>query len=274
MCKFKAINLLLLLVLFVGSSCTRAAGETSAIKPVIGINTDIDGDSPEVSKINTQYIDAIGKAGGIPVLLPPMSADDLAQILPKLDGVMMIGGDDYPPSLYKQEKDPAVSIMKSKRSDFDMILAKAVLACKGMPFLGICAGCQALNIASGGSLTQDIPSMKPESKVKHASPNGWKSGFQKHAVMLEKESKLASALGQTSFDVVTSHHQCVDATGEGLTVSARSADGLTEAIESKAGDRFLLGVQWHPERDFGSNQKLFETFVTMAKKFKESPGVR
>lgn len=234
-------------------------------KPIIAINTDVEGENPEKSAINSQYVDAIRKAGGIPILLPPMSSDDLSTLMPNIDGVMMIGGLDYPPTLYKQEQDKSVSLMSPRRSDFDIILAKSVLADNTMPFLGICAGCQAMNIAAGGSLLQDIPSMKPDSKIKHASPHGWKNGFNKHQVDFEKDSKLAKAFQKNSLEVVTSHHQCVDKPADGFTVIAKTSDGVTEAIE-KTGERFVLGVQWHPERDFEGNQKLFEELVRQASK--------
>lgn len=237
--------------------------DAPAVKPIIGINTDIDGENPETSSTNCQYIDAIKKAGGIPVLLPPMAAEDLRSLLPQLDGVMMIGGADYPPSLYKQEQHKSVSLMKDSRTNFDLALAKAVLADNEIPFLGICAGCQALNIVAGGSLVQDIPSMKPESQVKHASPQGWKVGFNKHQVEVNKDSKLAKALNATSLEVVTSHHQCVGNPGKDFSVIAKAPDGVVEGIE-KSGERFVLGVQWHPERDYETNKSLFAEFVRQA----------
>jgi putative glutamine amidotransferase len=192
-----------------------------------------------------------------------MNETDLSVIMKQIDGVMMIGGADYPPETYKQKAHPSVSLMKNARSDFDLRLVKAVLADKSMPFLGICAGCQALNIGSGGSLTQDIPSLKPDSIIKHSSPQGWKVGFNKHPVEIDKGSKLAESLGQTQMTVVTSHHQCVDTVGSGLEVVAKSPDGLTEAVEEK-GERFVVGVQWHPERDYASNHKLFDELIHKA----------
>ncbi|MBX9722080.1 MAG: gamma-glutamyl-gamma-aminobutyrate hydrolase family protein, partial [Candidatus Obscuribacterales bacterium] len=111
--------------------------------------------------------------------------------------------------------------------------------------------------------TQDIPSLKPESKIKHASPHGWTEGFNKHGVEINEGCKLATALGQTHLSVVTSHHQCIDKPGSGINVTAKSEDGLVEAVE-RNGERFVVGVQWHPERDFDSNQKLFGEFVKRA----------
>jgi putative glutamine amidotransferase len=248
------------------TACIKPASAADApgSKPIIGINTDVEGDKPEYSSVEAHYIDAIKKAGGIPVLMPPMAADDLKSLLKHIDGVLMIGGADYPPSLYKQDQHSSCSLMNEHRTEFDMTLVKTILADKSIPFLGICAGCQALNIGSGGSLTQDIPSMKPESNIKHSSPSGWKVGFSKHPVTITSESKLARALGKSELTVVTSHHQCVDKPGDGLKIIAHSPDGVNEAIE-KTGERFVVGVQWHPERDFDSNQKLFEELVHQAK---------
>ena len=249
-------------ILTICTLSAEAAEKDAEIRPLIGINTDIEGNSSLKASISLPYIDAIRKAGGVPILLPPMSAEELASVLPRLDGVMMIGGDDYPPEIYKQKQHESVSLMKPQRSEFDMMLAKEMLNSK-MPMLGICAGCQALNIAAGGDLIQDIPSSHPESKVKHRVANPLKVGYAKHNADLTAGSKIANALNTEKLDVVTSHHQCVGQAGTNLNVVAKSDDGMVEAIEG-AGDRFLVGVQWHPERDFETNRKLFEVFIKHA----------
>ncbi len=228
--------------------------------PVIGINTDVQGDVAKKSVIYLQYVDAIRKAGGVPVLLPPMNAEQLRAVLSRVDGVLMIGGDDYPPSLFNQKQHEKVSLMAPERSEFDMLLAHALLADPSIPVLGICAGCQALNIASGGDLVQDIPSANPESKVQHSSPDPWKKGFNKHEVTITPSSKIAAALKKDKVAVVTSHHQCVGKPGSNMNVVAKSDDGLVEAIEAN-GSRFVVGVQWHPERDFETMKPLFEEFI-------------
>lgn len=274
----RVASLLLVIVLFVIACMAGAAfdpakadgPQTKSSRPVIAVNTSISGETPEESSVESHYIDAIRKCGGIPVLLPPMPAEDLAEVMANVDGVMMIGGADYPPALYHQDTQHHISLMKDSRINFDMELARAVLAEKTLPFLGICAGCQALNISAGGSLLQDIPDMKPESTIKHASPpDGWKNGFNKHSVEITAGSKLAKTLGKTELLVITSHHQCVDKPGAGLTVTARAADGVPEAIET-TGPGFVIGVQWHPERDFASNHKLFEELVQQAKLHREA----
>ncbi|MBX9685198.1 MAG: gamma-glutamyl-gamma-aminobutyrate hydrolase family protein [Candidatus Obscuribacterales bacterium] len=259
--KRTGIKTAVLVTILVQTSSSQAA-ETEE-KPVIGINTDISGDKPEESRVQSTYIDAIRKAGGIPVLLAPLPEAELRQILKRIDGVLMIGGDDYPPSLYKQESHPTVQLMKTARSDFDISLARMLLKTQEIPVLGICAGAQALNIASGGSLKQDIPSMNPDSKIKHSSPQGWQKGFSKHLVSFEHKSKIAAALKQEKLEVVSSHHQCVDKVGDSFKITAQADDGVAEAIEAKS-PRFMVGVQWHPERDYESNAGLFREFVLKA----------
>jgi len=238
------------------------AQSSPAVKPVIGINCDVSGEKPREIGVQSTYVDAITKAGGIPLLLPPMGEAELKVILPSVDGVLMVGGDDYPPELYGQKTDPSVYLMQKPRYDFDLLLVRSVLADKSLPFLGICAGCQALNIGAGGDLVQDIPSMK-KSAVSHASKQGWQKGFNTHKVSFVKGSILERTLASESLAEPTSHHQCVDKLGKDLKVTAATEDGLTEGIEMP--DRsFVVGVQFHPERAFDTNQALFAEFVARA----------
>lgn len=235
-------------------------------RPIIGINVDVEGDKPRLFQVSAKYINAIKESGAIPLLLPPMNAEQLRQVLHGLDGVLMVGGADYPPDLYQQKTEPTTSLMDEERWRFDILLAKIVVEETEMPFLGICAGCQALNISQGGSLVQDIPTKLPEMKVAHASKDGWQTGFNVHEVTFEKGAKLKEIYALDTLSVPTSHHQCVDKLGKDLKVAARTADGLTEAVEMP-GRRFVFGVQWHPERDFSANNKLFQNLVESAGAF-------
>lgn len=247
--------------------CLPARAGEASTKPIIGVNMELDGSKPVRYVLDSPYARAIVQAGGIPVLLPPMSARDIEKVAARLDGLLLTGGLDYPPSLYGQKESPRVVKMNEERSRFDMDLARYALARKDLPVLGICAGCQALNIASGGTLVQDIPSTFKESKIKHASPNGWRDGFNHHYVEIKPDSKLRKIIGEKKIKVVTSHHQCVDKPGKGLKVGARAKDGVIEAVESE-GDRFLIGVQWHPERDLETGKELFKKFVNRCRAYK------
>ncbi|MCC7530735.1 MAG: gamma-glutamyl-gamma-aminobutyrate hydrolase family protein [Candidatus Melainabacteria bacterium] len=239
--------------------------ELTSGKPLIGVNCDIYGDRPRLIGLSAPYIQALKNAGAIAVLLPPMPQADLSRVLNTLDGVMMIGGDDYPPSLYGQKVASKTEVMDEERWRFDILLAKTVVDNTRLPFLGICAGCQALNISLGGSLVQDIPTKFPDMKVAHASKDGWLKGFNRHEVRFAKLTKLKGIYGIDSLNVPTSHHQCVDKPGDELAIAATTDDGVVEAIELK-GQRFVVGVQWHPERDFPANRHLFKNFVEAANK--------
>ncbi len=246
-----------------GSARAEESEKATARKPIIGVNCDIDGDKPRMAGLSTLYIQALKNSGAVPVVLPPMSEEDLKRVLKTVDGVMMIGGADYPPSLYGQKTEAKTVLMDEERSRFDILLAKTVVEKTKLPFLGICAGCQALNISQGGSLVQDIPTKLPDLKVAHASKDGWQKGFHKHDVRFAKLTKLKGIYGIDCLSVPTSHHQCVDKTGDELVVAATTNDGVVEAIEMK-GQRFIVGVQWHPERDFSANRNLFKNFVSAA----------
>ena len=233
------------------------------MKPVIGINVDIEGEKPKLAKVQSLYWESIARAGGIPVLIPPLPDEDLLELLKRIDAVMFIGGYDYCPSIYGEERHESVELAHDERMDFDKRLVKQTLCFEEMPLLGICAGAQILNIGLGGSLIQDIPTELPHTEVKHSSPNGWKDGFNRHLVKIRPGTKLAAIYKKGEFDVPTSHHQSVRTLGKGLIATADATDGIIEALEMP--DRhFVIGVQWHPERDFEGNEELFRAFVKAA----------
>lgn len=233
------------------------------MKPLIGINLDIKKGPPQEAAIQTTYTDAILKSGGVPLLLAPMPEADLALVMQKLDGIMLIGGADYCPTLYNEEPDSTVELAEPRRQEFDLACARLALADADMPVLGICLGCQLINILQGGSLVQDIKSSFPDSDVEHSSKDGWKNGFTMHDVKVLPESKLGAVLGRYELPVSTSHHQSVKQVGKGLKIVAHADDGIVEAVEMSE-RAFVLGVQWHPERDYETNKPLFDGLVAAA----------
>lgn len=233
------------------------------MKPLIGINVDITQTSPTEASVEVHYIKAVEQAGGIPVLLPPMPDDDLNDLLPKLNGLMLIGGRDYDPRHYNEKASEKVKLLAPLRDDFDLRLIHRALVGSNIAVLGICAGAQALNIGLGGSLIQDIPTELPSSHVQHSSTQGWERGWHEHVVHLEPKSKLATIYPTLSFAVPTSHHQAIKRLGAGLSATAHADDGIVEAVEYKE-KPFAIGVQWHPERDYQGNQRLFSAFVQAA----------
>lgn len=233
------------------------------MKPVIGINLDIKDGPPAEGAIGLSYPEAISKAGGLPVLIPPMDKADLAILLSSVNGIMLIGGRDYSPECYGDTCGVNVSLINKQRESFDLLLINMALEAN-LPILGICAGCQLLNIALGGKLIQDIPSEKP-SNVHHTKPADFQEAYYKHSIEIAPSSRLAGIYTKAKFDVPTSHHQAVKALGQGLKASAFAEDGIIEAIELDNRDD-VIGIQWHPERDYQTNRELFEFFVSQCGK--------
>lgn len=206
------------------------------------------------------YIRAVRDHGGIPVILPNTdgSTEMIGDYLKELDGLIMPGGADIPPSEYGEEPHPTVSILSDERYKFEKALIHNWIKNSDKPLLGICLGGQWINVASGGSLIQDIP-----------SATGGNHRAVNHDVSLDSDSRLARIFNSTSFEVNSSHHQAVKDLGDGLRVVAKSPDGIIEAIETTDPDRFLIGVQWHPERLIETDSfqsKLFTAFIEAAKK--------
>jgi putative glutamine amidotransferase len=266
-------TLTLSLCALLATPAVAAAADT--VKPLIGINCDMqvekNGAEPKSLSVPIAYVRAIEKAGGVPILLPPMDSATLEILMPTLDGIMLIGGADYPPEIYGQKAHSSVVPMVKERADFDLNLAKSALAEPNKPVLGICAGCQALNIADGGTLNQDIASLPAnavKTRVAHAGAQGWQKEAGRHDVTFVKDSHLASDLGQVAVSEPTSHHQCVASPGQNFKVTATAADGLIEGIEIP--DRpFVVGVQFHPEKLYDRNQALFNDFISSARNYRE-----
>ncbi|MDP3508555.1 MAG: gamma-glutamyl-gamma-aminobutyrate hydrolase family protein [Candidatus Melainabacteria bacterium] len=230
------------------------------MKPRIGLNLDVVEGPPDQLVLNISYWEAILRAGGTPVLLPPSPDDNLEQHFDGLSGLILIGGKDYSPYLYGESLDPKVDLAHPLRQSFDVRLVEYCLKKTAIPLLGICAGHQLLNISLGGSLIQDIDSHLPEGSIKHRLDANSESKMASHDVSIEPGSLLSEVYGASQIKVTSSHHQAVQRLGKGLRVSARSCDGVIEAIELT--ERFFtIGVQWHPERDMSSHSLLFESFV-------------
>jgi putative glutamine amidotransferase len=210
--------------------------------PLIGITADFEmSASDTVGRVTTQmsYVNAVLESGGTPVVLPPVrSADAVNDYLERLDGLVLVGGQDVWPSFYGEKPHPSVDTLSEKRFKFESKLIRAWLEKTDKPILGICLGCQFTNAVCGGTLIQDIPS-----EVKDALPH---RGAE-HSVTINKESRLYKILGQEQVTVNSYHHQAVEQVGDNLVVVVRAADGIIEALELP-GDRFAVFVQWHPER--------------------------
>lgn len=241
------------------------------MKPVIGLTVNYIG--PEESGcpsrfgsyyINRGYVEGVRKAGGIPIYLPYTDdPGELRVLLSKVDGLILTGGKDMDPKHFGEPIHATCERILPDRSAFEVKLARLAVETK-VPTLGICLGLQTLNVAMGGSLYQDIPSMAP-SRVMHRQSEAERDTVA-HTVEVVEGSLLSKLFGgKRELHVNSIHHQAAKALGRGLVVSARAPDGIVEGLELP-GVPFCLSVQWHPEdlKAGESNQVLFDGLVRAA----------
>jgi len=215
--------------------------------------------------LQQRYLRAILEAGGIPLLLPiAPSRAALHAIVDRLDGIVVSGGNfDIHPRLYGEEAIPALGKIQEERTEFELELISLALR-RDRPLLGICGGAQAINVALGGSLYQDISSQLPGARAHERGDLKEQGG---HRVEIYDGTKLRRILGRKTLEVNTTHHQAVKRPGKGLIVNAAAEDGVIEGIESRELS-FVIGVQWHPEFLIGTDphqRKILVSFVSACK---------
>lgn len=211
-------------------------------------------------RLNTAYVTALENAGLIPLIVPPLArVEDAVGAMSIAAGLVLSGGGDLDPALYGEPLHPKANPPDADRDATELALIAAARE-KKAPVLAICRGIQAVNVALGGSLVQDIPS-ELASSIAHDS-GGTREG-RTHQVALQPGSRLANALGSTSIAVNSLHHQSVGRVAPGLLATGHSPDGVVEGLEA-GGDWWLLGVQWHPEEMSSSEEpwdrRLFQAF--------------
>ncbi len=211
-------------------------------RPVVGVTLGAGG-RPGRQAIREDYLHAVVQAGGVPLLLPAVSAADAGDLLRRVDGLLLSGGGDVDPALYGQKPHRRLGRVDRRRDDFELALAREALV-RDVPILAICRGQQLLNVATGGTLLQDLPS-ELEGASEHDAPGGRRR--RSHVVELLPHTRLRAILGRDTVAVNSFHHQAVDRLGHGLAAAGRCPeDGVVEALEAK-GRRFVVAVQWHPE---------------------------
>jgi gamma-glutamyl-gamma-aminobutyrate hydrolase PuuD len=232
------------------------------MRPVIGITSYAQEASWGVwhlpaALVPLAYVDAVERAGGRAVVIPP-AEEDVEETLDALDAIVFSGGADVDPVHYGAEPHPETDVPQTRRDAGEMALLRAALE-RDMPTLAICRGFQLLNVARGGDLVQHLPE-----HVGHDDHKQFPGEFAVHPVEVKKGSRLEGIVGATS-DVTSHHHQALGRVGEGLVESAWAADGTLEAVEDPS-RRFVVGVQWHPEA--GEDAALFETLVEQAREYR------
>jgi len=242
----------------------------NASKPLIGLTTyrqrsqtgvwDVD-----AAFLPSEYFDAVNRAGGIAVLIPPQVIDsaDAKRILSGLDGLIISGGRDVNPELYGQTPGEHTDKPDLKRDALEMTLYEVAIENK-IPFLGICRGQQVLNVKRGGTLLQHLPDVVGSTKYQLGNAE-----YTIAQIDVTPNTLLSNALGgDTTVTGALYHHQGIDQVGKGLTVVARSEDGIVEAVEL-ADHPFGLAVQWHPEHT-PEDIRLFEALIEAANKFRSN----
>ncbi|HUF00968.1 MAG TPA: gamma-glutamyl-gamma-aminobutyrate hydrolase family protein, partial [Gaiellaceae bacterium] len=207
-----------------------------------------------VALVPLDYVDAVERAGGRPLVVPP-SESGIAETLDALDGIVFSGGADLDPASYGAEAHPATDEPQRRRDAGELALLRAALE-QDVPTLAICRGSQLLNVVRSGDLVQHLPEVVGDEKHK-ATPGT----FSQHGVRIDPESRLGRLVGEHA-PVKSHHHQGLGRVGQGLVTSAWADDGTPEGIEDPT-RRFALGVLWHPEA--GEDSALFEALVEEAR---------
>jgi gamma-glutamyl-gamma-aminobutyrate hydrolase PuuD len=240
-------------------------------RPLIGLSTYRQttswwGWERDAALVPGAYLDVVQSAGGQPVLIPPPGAGALAGAVPEgadgaaarlgdlvavLDGLVLIGGGDVDARRYGQAVDPRNGGTNRPRDELELRLVAAALD-HDLPLLAVCRGMQVLNVFLGGDLVQQLPDLTG-TKAHQPGPGV----FGPVSVVTEPGTRVRDLLGERT-EVQCCHHQAIGTLGRGLVVTARSEDGIIEAVEL-AGRRFVLGVQWHPEET--GDARLFEALV-------------
>ncbi|HJT22883.1 MAG TPA: gamma-glutamyl-gamma-aminobutyrate hydrolase family protein [Nitrospira sp.] len=243
------------------------------MKPLIGVTSDFNagdrkewGGSEPTYFLRGRYIRAIEELGGVPIVLP-LPADPAARrrLLAGIDGLLLTGsGPDLAPVLYGERQRYPFAVMSQRRAGFELDMVRMARA-SGTPVLGICGGMQAMNVALGGNLYQDIGS-QVANPLQHRQEK--KATQLSHTVSIAPDSLLRRIVRAATLRVNSSHHQSVKEVASSLIPAAVAPDGIVESIELPS-HPFFLGVQWHPEFLFDRyplHRRLFEAFLRAARR--------
>jgi putative glutamine amidotransferase len=243
------------------------ANQAGQAKPIIGISSSLltlkEGwfTGRERLFVGYDYILAVQKAGGIPVVLPVVED---CELIDSIDGLLLSGGYDVSPLEYGEEPEKGLDMVCPIRDRFEITLAKQARDAN-LPILGICRGHQLLNVAFGGTLYQDIGSNLP-CTIQHVQKRT--PSEASHTVELVADTSLQQLMADSTLNANSFHHQAIKKVAPGFRISALSKDGVIEGIENE-GQLKILGVQWHPElmTDQPKMMALFDWLVQAARAY-------
>lgn len=211
--------------------------------------------------LSDEYVQAIQRSGATAIIIPRLDTDnEREEMLDKLDGIVFSGGADIDPYHYGEEKSEACGQPVPDQDEHDLALARIALK-RDIPILGICRGCQLINIVLGGNLYQDLSEVGFDALCH--DPDEYNRWEGKHGIKIDESSALYEIFSKDRVQVNSFHHQAVKETAPDLKVVARSEDGLAEALEGRKRKDLYL-VQWHPEMMATKNsdqQRVFDYFV-------------
>lgn len=240
-------------------------------KPVIGVIPTRKSDDPTQLYVPENVIKAVERLGGEVFMIDydKIKTYELIGMTVQLDGVIYAGGGDMDPGCYGQERIPECGEANHKRDDIELNMFPLLMT-RALPVLGICRGMQSINVALGGTLTQDIP-------LKYGTNHRFSGSEEKfhHKLTIKENTMLYDCMGATEVMTNSYHHQCVDVLAQGLIPTAYSEEGIIEAFEApKECGQFIMAVQWHPESTLDDDEvsiRIFESFMDAVLRYMTVP---
>jgi putative glutamine amidotransferase len=260
---------LLINTVYIGEVMFLYAQSSPGTRPLIGMTTyrKMADQSPpiEIIGLMPSYIESIVAAGGLPVLIPlGLGEAELAEILQRVDGVLLPGGGDINPSVYQGGEHETMYGIDPDRDRVELAVARRVVEMR-KPVLAICRGHQIMNVALGGTLWEDVKTFMPQA-IRHDHFRGFPRNYIAHSVTAVPDSQIVRMMGKTEIQVNSLHHQGVRNLAPELRATAVAPDGLVEGTEIP-GHPFAVSVQWHPENlihDDAAMLSLFRGLVEAA----------
>lgn len=218
--------------------------------------------------LGRDYSEALENFGAIPIHIPLIPKKEyIVEVLKTLDGVLLPGSDsDSDPLIYGEEPLPKLGRVVPEKDKTDLLVLEEAERLK-MPVLGICFGMQILNVERGGTLFQDIES-QIQNSIKHEQ--GKPVRRNSHSLKIKEDSIISRLIITNDVRVNSSHHQAIKKVGQNLVSTAWAKDGVIEGIEDTREDRFVMGVQWHPELSWKFDElskNIFQVFVNKCSEY-------